>query len=513
MITSLQVLGQVAFHFRLSIAQILLSLGTCAVLEIAITSREAARDHVAGERAADRQRRRVRPARARARSTATGGACAAGGSSSATRGGVAALEVRDQVARRAHLQPVEHRARRSASSSSGAPAPSRSTSGGGRCRGGWRSRSRSSSPAASRSSRRLSCCASRSAFWAAFAVGIGVLALAGHAMTARWHLGPITGWHFWWVLVTSPEVLVFLFFMITDPKTAPRGGRARASVYAVTLGLLAALLIAPTPTEFAAKVALLGALAIVCAARPLPRVRAARARSCSPPRPPRAHTCPRSSSPATAPARSAAAQPLPPGALPPITILPSQGVQTQLDLPTAERSRTTCSTVVPAARRRPHHAPPRARAGPGAAVRGRATRGPDVPPDAERQRLGARRRHRPRRRRRCSPATRARGHSARGRRAAVGLDFTQGSFRYGISNESKAMMGGGVCWLDYNSDGWLDLFAVNSYASADTPTWEAHGGLPRSRAVRERRAGASATSRARRTRDSPCRATAASPPT
>src|SRR4051794_17224740 len=38
-ITSLQVLGQVAFHFRLSITQILLALGTCAVLEIAITFR------------------------------------------------------------------------------------------------------------------------------------------------------------------------------------------------------------------------------------------------------------------------------------------------------------------------------------------------------------------------------------------------------------------------------------------------------------------------------------------
>ena len=40
-------------------------------------------------------------------------------------------------------------------------------------------------------------------------------------------------------------------------------------------------------------------------------------------------------------------------------------------------------------------------------------------------------------------------------------------------------MGGGVCWLDYNNDGWQDLFAVNSYASADAAQWEAHGGLPR----------------------------------
>src|SRR5205814_2713377 len=38
-ITSLQVIGQVGFHFQLSIAQILLALGTCAVLEVAIAFR------------------------------------------------------------------------------------------------------------------------------------------------------------------------------------------------------------------------------------------------------------------------------------------------------------------------------------------------------------------------------------------------------------------------------------------------------------------------------------------
>ncbi|HET8787049.1 MAG TPA: CRTAC1 family protein, partial [Candidatus Limnocylindrales bacterium] len=63
--------------------------------------------------------------------------------------------------------------------------------------------------------------------------------------------------------------------------------------------------------------------------------------------------------------------------------------------------------------------------------------------------------------------------------ARVGLDFRQGSFRYGMSNEYTAMMGGGLCWLDFNGDGWQDLFAVNSYASADTARWESHGGLPR----------------------------------
>jgi hypothetical protein len=62
----------------------------------------------------------------------------------------------------------------------------------------------------------------------------------------------------------------------------------------------------------------------------------------------------------------------------------------------------------------------------------------------------------------------------------VGLDFRQGAFRYGVSAEPKAMMGGGLCWLDYDNDGWLDLFVVNSYTDHDAATWRKHGGLPRS---------------------------------
>ena len=42
-ITSLQVIGQVGFHFRVSIAQILICLFTCAVLEVGIAAR---RQHV-----------------------------------------------------------------------------------------------------------------------------------------------------------------------------------------------------------------------------------------------------------------------------------------------------------------------------------------------------------------------------------------------------------------------------------------------------------------------------------
>jgi hypothetical protein len=63
----------------------------------------------------------------------------------------------------------------------------------------------------------------------------------------------------------------------------------------------------------------------------------------------------------------------------------------------------------------------------------------------------------------------------------VGIDFRQGSFRWDVTPDPAAMMGAGVCWLDYDEDGWLDLFAVNSYAVAETDRWEQEeGGLPRS---------------------------------
>ena len=62
---------------------------------------------------------------------------------------------------------------------------------------------------------------------------------------------------------------------------------------------------------------------------------------------------------------------------------------------------------------------------------------------------------------------------------AVGLDFRQGAFRWEVSPDPAAMLGGGVCWLDYDDDGWLDLFAVNSYAEREVSRWKDAGGLPR----------------------------------
>lgn len=61
---------------------------------------------------------------------------------------------------------------------------------------------------------------------------------------------------------------------------------------------------------------------------------------------------------------------------------------------------------------------------------------------------------------------------------AVGLDFTHGAFRTAIYEDPAAMMGGGLCWLDVDNDGWLDLYVVNSYAEAEVDYWQAQGGLP-----------------------------------
>ncbi len=74
---------------------------------------------------------------------------------------------------------------------------------------------------------RLGLLAAAVTFWVTLAAGIGVLAASGHCMVARWAFAPVCGFDYWRVIITSPEVLIFLFFMITDPKTVPagRGGR------------------------------------------------------------------------------------------------------------------------------------------------------------------------------------------------------------------------------------------------------------------------------------------------
>ncbi len=557
-IVSLQVLGQVAFDFRLSIAQILVSLGTCAVLEFAI--------------AFARQRVIMWPASALLTGNGVAFVLRVPGTQHgdwwSLRGwwifaATAAVSLLSKhvvrVGGRHVFNPsnaglvlcflILGKDRADPLDFWWAPmSPWMATALAIIIAGGFLILSR------------LRLLAIAVGFWLSFAAGIGLLAASGHAMTARWHLGPIVGAHFWWVLVSSPELLVFLFFMITDPKTTPDGRGARL-VYAVSVGLLATLLIAPQRTEFGAKVALLGALALVCAARALSGRIPAVASLTRPAMGRRALAAAAAGSAAVfaglvvaagLPARpgsaALAAPVLDPGSLPPVTVEHSTGVATQLDQATAQRAARDllADLRLQAEALRTRHAD-RASAGSDesavADLRRRIRTTAGRPIDVATYRIdGARMSLRPGAGqgpptvvaklvglsqvsaydgtppmavRRDAPARFARTVSlveVRNRfvivgtaptaasapsaptaiatsfggvrltdvASQVGLDFRQGSFRFGVSSDPQAMMGGGLCWLDYDNDGWLDLFVVNSYSNSDIGRWDARGGLPRS---------------------------------
>ncbi|HEX6576791.1 MAG TPA: FG-GAP-like repeat-containing protein, partial [Jiangellaceae bacterium] len=354
-------------------------------------------------------------------------------------------------------------------------------------------------------------------FWLVFAAGIAVLATTEHAMTARWHLGPITGAELWRILVFSPEILVFLFFMITDPKTVPDSRQARRA-FGAAIGLLAVLLIAPRTSEFATKVAVLAALALVCAARPIVELvlSSERTRPAADRTRRRIRSAGRAAVGAvTAVAVVAAAglvfvaglvagpsvgraDVLAPssGELPAVQILASHGVATQLDSGAAEQIvvATLAWLGVPAGE--VDHADvtlePGAGQGPPIAVatlfgsqplrfertfelslqngvftvlreRDASTQPPSTEPPARLNPTGF-----------VAP-------QLRDVAADVGLRFRHGAFRFSArASDAPAMMGGGLCWLDYDADGWLDLFVVNSYAEGEVARWREAGDLPRS---------------------------------
>ena len=398
-------------------------------------------------------------------------------------------------------------------------------------------------------------------FWLTFAAGMAVLAASGHEMTAPWHLGPIAGFDLWWLLVTSPEILVFLFFMITDPRTIPETPRGRR-VYAVSVGFLACLLIAPWTTEFAAKLAVLGSLTVVCAARPplvllgaVPRFAAARARLGAVSRIAAAGAAVVAAGVAVVALAGAdlasrppeaVAAPIETGRLPEVTVDRSTGLAT-IDAATARRiAASLVADLTPGAdalRRRDRAAAQDGATGAWLAELWRRIDASTVPTyEAARLRLrlepgegqgpplvvatligtsqtstyGASeatlvRRGDPERTVRTFELQQSGGRylvaDVRGAAAAeapvpaaptvaasfrltdvarsVGLDFRQGAFRFGTdAGAVTAMMGGGLCWLDYDGDGWLDLYVVNSYADAEAARWRAAGGLPRSRLYR-----------------------------
>ncbi|NKQ36622.1 MAG: ScyD/ScyE family protein [Chloroflexi bacterium] len=58
------------------------------------------------------------------------------------------------------------------------------------------------------------------------------------------------------------------------------------------------------------------------------------------------------------------------------------------------------------------------------------------------------------------------------------LQFQNDVFATATFDDPAAMMGSGLCWLDYDNDGWLDLYLLNSYAEEEVAYWQANGGLP-----------------------------------
>ena len=103
-------------------------------------------------------------------------------------------------------------------------------------------------------------------FWLSLAVGLAILSFSGHCITAAWSVQPVCGLDFWRVVMTSPELLIFLFFMITDPKTTPESRPARVA-FGVALGIVCSVLMASQSTEFGAKVGLLAGLVVLTPAR------------------------------------------------------------------------------------------------------------------------------------------------------------------------------------------------------------------------------------------------------
>jgi hypothetical protein len=103
------------------------------------------------------------------------------------------------------------------------------------------------------------------AAFAAFAA-LALLPVPDHCMIASWYATPMCGEQLWQILVTSPELLIFAFFMVPDPRTVP-DGQAGRFVFGVIVAFLSVVLLGPTTLEFWTKTAILASLVFACAGR------------------------------------------------------------------------------------------------------------------------------------------------------------------------------------------------------------------------------------------------------
>ncbi len=76
----------------------------------------------------------------------------------------------------------------------------------------------------------------------------------------------------------------------------------------------------------------------------------------------------------------------------------------------------------------------------------------------------------------------------------VGLGFRHGAFQWETTGDPPAMMGGGLCWLDFDRDGWMDLFVTNTWSNGEWGRWRAEDALPTSHLFAQRPGSRSPTS-------------------
>ncbi|MDQ3631555.1 MAG: RnfABCDGE type electron transport complex subunit D [Actinomycetota bacterium] len=120
------------------------------------------------------------------------------------------------------------------------------------------------------------------AFLVPFAALIAVFAAGGQSFVTIWSEGPVSGFEYWLRICASPELLVFVCFMMSDPATAARTPVGRI-IYGAATAAVAAGLVYFQPTEFGIKVAILASLTVVCALVPLIEFAARRLRQRSEP--------------------------------------------------------------------------------------------------------------------------------------------------------------------------------------------------------------------------------------
>ncbi len=104
------------------------------------------------------------------------------------------------------------------------------------------------------------------AYYIVLALGMTILAASGHCITANWAFAPVCGADYWRIVMTSPEILIYTAFMVTDPRVIPRSKVGRV-VFGALVAVLCTLFMAPQTDEFGTKVGLLAGLVPLCAAR------------------------------------------------------------------------------------------------------------------------------------------------------------------------------------------------------------------------------------------------------